>query len=181
MLKELIFLASYSASDGTAIGNMFEIWHQMGFFSYIIPFLLIFAFIFGILLKMDLFKSNKIIDAIIALAVGLIAIQIPAVSNFFAIIFPNLGIALAIILVILIVAGLFLSGEGVDKRWINYILMGIAGVIIIVILVNTANALQWTASQWWIDNWSMIVAVVVIVGLVVAMIIAAVKNPSPSG
>jgi hypothetical protein len=180
MLKELIFLASYSASDGTAIGNMFEAWHQMGFFSYIIPFLLIFAFVFGILLKMDLFKGNKIIDAIIALAVGLIAIQIPAVSNFFAVIFPNLGIALAIILVILIVAGLFM-GDLKEKKWLNYILLGIAGVIIIVVLVNTANVLQWTASQWWIDNWSMIVAVVVIVGLIVAMIIAAIKNPSSSG
>lgn len=172
-----MFLASYSATDGTAIGNMFEAWHQMGFFSYIIPFLLIFAFMFGILLKLNLFKDNKVINAIISLAVGLIAIQVPIVSKFFSVIFPNLGIALAVILVIMIVAGLFLSNVDKDKdKWINYILLGIAGIIIIVVLVNTAGTLGWPASQWWLDNWSMIVAVVVIVGLVVAMIVAASKG-----
>jgi hypothetical protein len=181
MLKELIFFASYSATDGTAIGNMFEVWHQMGFFSYIIPFLLIFAFMFGILLKLNLFKDNKVINAIISLAVGLIAIQVPIVSKFFSVIFPNLGIALAIILVIMIVAGLFLKDEANRDKWINYILLGIAGVIIIVVLVNTAGALNWSASQWWLDNWSMIVAVVVIVGLVVAMIVSVSKRPTSSG
>ncbi len=177
MLKELIFLASYSATDGTAIGNMFETWHQMGFFSYIIPFLLLFAFMFGILLKLNLFKGNKIIDAIISLAVGLIAIQVPIVSQFFSVIFPNLGIALAIILVIMIVAGLFLGNFEGKEKIINYILIGIAGIIIIVVLVQTAGALGWAASQWWLDNWAMIVAVVVIVGLVAAMIVSATKKP----
>jgi hypothetical protein len=176
MIRELMFLASYSATDGTAIGNMFETWHQMGFFSYILPFLIIFGFMFGILLKLNLFKDNKIINAVISLAVGLIAIQMPIVSKFFSIIFPNLGIALSIILVILIVAGLFLKDEANRDKWINYILLGIAGVIIIVILVQTAGALNWMAASWWLDNWAMIVAVVVIVGLVVAMIIPALKR-----
>lgn len=179
MIKELmIFLASYSATDGTAIGNMFDIWHQMGFFSYIIPFLLIFAFMFGILLKLNLFKDNKVINAIIALAVGLIAIQVPVVSQFFSVIFPNLGIALAVILVIMIVAGLFLKDEANRDKWLNYILLGIAVIIIIVVLVNTAEGLGWPAAQWWLDNWSMIVAVVVIVGLVIAMIVSASKSSS---
>ncbi len=177
MIKELmIFLASYGSADGTTIGNMFDVWYQMGFFSYIIPFLLIFAFMFGILLKLNLFKDNKVINAIISLAVGLIAIQVPAVSEFFSVIFPNLGIALAIILVIMIVAGLFLKDETNRDKWINYILLGIAGIIIIVVLVNTAGALNWSAAQWWLDNWSMIIAVVVIVGLVVAMIVSGKKT-----
>ncbi len=177
-----MFLASYSATDGTAIGNMFETWHQMGFFSYILPFLIIFGFMFGILLKLDLFKANKVINAVISLAVGLIAIQLPIVSQFFSIIFPNLGIALSIILVILIVAGLFLSNVDKDKdKWVNYVLLGIAGIIIIVVLVQTAGALNWMASQWWLDNWAMIIAVVVIVGLVVAMIIPTLKRTNSSG
>jgi len=175
----MIFLASYSSADGTTIGNMFDVWHQMGFFSYIIPFLLIFAFMFGILLKLNLFKDNKIINAIISLAVGLIAIQVPAVSNFFSVIFPNLGIALAVILVIFIVIGLFLSNVDKDKdKWINYILLGIAAIIVIVVLVNTAEGLGWPAGQWWLDNWSMIVAVIVIVGLVIAMIVSSKKASS---
>ena len=178
MIKELILLASYSATDGTAVGTFFDTLHQMGFFSYLIPFLLLFAFVFGILTKLNLFKDNKVINGIIALAVGLIAIQVPIVSQFFSAIFPQLGMALAVILVIFIIAGLFLS----DKvNWINYVLIGIAGIIIIVVLVQTAGTLGWPVAQWWINNWSMIVAVVIIVGLVIAIIIGTSKGSGGGG
>lgn len=178
MIKGLIFFASlYAASDGTAIGNIFSSWHQMGFFSYVLPFLIIFAFIFGILFKMNFFKDNNMINAMIALAVGLIAIQIPAVTNFFSIIFPNLGMALAVILVILIITGLFMAQiPDQNKKVINYILLGVAAIIVIVVLANTAGSLGWSGAQWWIDNWAMIVAVVIIVGLLIAMIIATTKS-----
>ena len=166
MVGVITFLASYSAVGG-AMNNLFDAWREMGFFSYLIPFLLIFALVFGILTKVDLFKNNKVINAIIALAVGLIAIQLPIVSQFFSVLFPNLGIALAIILVIMIVAGLFLQE---NVQWINYILLGIAGIIVIVVLVSSANALGLPAGQWIAENWSMVVAVVIIIGIIVAIV-----------
>ena len=178
MIEVATFLAWYG-SDGTAIGNIFTMWQQIGFFSYLLPFLIIFALVFGILTKVNLFRDNKVVNAIIALAVGLIAIQFPGVSEFFSVIFPHLGIALAVILVILIVAGLFV--KNIEKKWINYVLAGIAGIIVIVVLVQTAGVLGWPAAQWWIDNWAMIIAVVVIVGLVIAVVATASKSPPPGG
>lgn len=176
MIEVMNFLAWYGASDGSAIGSMFQTWQDIGFFSYLLPFLIIFALVFGILTKANLFstgaekKPNIAINAIIALAVGLIAIQVPAVSQFFSVVFPNLGIALAIILVILVIAGLFLGDKLGGKNWLNYILLGVAAIVIIIVLVNSANTLGLTAGQWIAENWSMLVAVLVIVGLVIAVV-----------
>lgn len=173
MVEVGIFLAS-----GTAIETMFNSWQEMGFFNYLLPFLLIFALVFGILSKINLFNDNKVINAIIALVVGLISIQFSAVSDFFAIIFPNLGIALSIILVILLIAGLFLGDVIGEKKWPNYLLLGIAGIIIVVVLVQSAGSFGWPVAQWWIDNWSTIVAVALIVGLAIAVVVGASRSGS---
>ncbi len=52
MLGGLISLAWY----GGAIGDVLSSWEQAGFFSYLLPFLLIFALVFGILTQIQLFK-----------------------------------------------------------------------------------------------------------------------------
>ena len=60
--------------------------------------MLIFALVFGILIKTQIFKDNKAVNGIIALAVAFMALQFDFVPTFFAQIFPRLGIGLAIIL-----------------------------------------------------------------------------------
>ncbi len=159
MLEGLISLAWY----GGAIGDVLSSWEQAGFFSYLLPFLLIFALIFGILTQIQLFKENKAINAIIALAVGLISISLPIVPQFFSAIFPMLGIGLAVILVILILVGIFVDRK---NKGIMYILMGVGAVIAIIVLVQTAGALGWPSWYWWQENWPMIVGVVFILALV---------------
>lgn len=166
MIKSLV-LASYGYFDGTMIGDMFRQWEQAGFFTYLLPFLLIFALVFGILNQIKLFKDNKSINGIIALVVGLMALQFPMVSQFFSEIFPRLGIGLAIILVLLIILGMFIDPE---SGAIGYTLLGVAGIILIVVLVKTAGALGWSSSFWWQDNWPMVAGVVlilIIIGIIV--------------
>lgn len=82
MLEGLTFLAYASYSGGT-IGNLIASWEQAGVFAYLLPFLLMFAIIFGILSKMQIFGDNKAISAIIALVVGFMALQFNIVSTFF--------------------------------------------------------------------------------------------------
>ena len=103
-----IVMASYTYFEGGAIGDMLSKWQQAGFFSYVLPFLLIFALIFAILERVGIFKDNKAINAIIAAVVGLMSLQVQMVSQFFAEIFPRLGVGLAILLVLLILTGLFI-------------------------------------------------------------------------
>jgi len=63
-------------------------WADFGIFAYALPFLMIFAMVFGILNKTSLLGDNKGVQATIALAMGLLALQFDYVTNFYATIFP---------------------------------------------------------------------------------------------
>jgi hypothetical protein len=127
-----------------SIQQILNTWAEQGVFSYLFPFLIIFAVVFAILQKTDLFagrdkdgksaKNVNGINAIIAVSVAFISLLNDYVSTFFATIFPKFGIALAIMLVLLIILGFVgKNGEADKVGWI----LGI-GVII------------WAWSEW--DN-----------------------------
>lgn len=164
---EVSFLAWGGFYDG-AIGQMLTTWEQAGVFSYVLPFLMIFALVFTVIGKMKIFGENRAVTAIIALAVGLMSLQFEFVPRFFSEVFPRVGVGLAIILVILIIAGLFIDPE---KSGIMYVLLAIGAIIIIVVLINTSNALGYTGAQDWIaDNWAVVVGVLIFlvgIGLVI--------------
>ena len=177
MLRGLI-LASFSF-EGGAIGDLLNAWQQAGFFSYLLPFLLIFALVFGILNQIQLFKENKAINAIIALVVGLISLQFPIVPQFFSVIFPKMAVGLAIILVVLIFVGMFIDPK---KGGIFYVLMGIGAVIVVIVLIQTAGELGWSSGQWWVDNWPMIAGAVFILAVIAIIVGATSKgNGTPGG
>jgi hypothetical protein len=127
----------------TTITEVLNKWNDMGVFSYVLPFLLIFAVVFAILTKTKLFgDENKPAVAIISLAVGLLALQFDIVATFFATIFPRFGVGIAIMLVLLIGLALWTSQDSsknflTEHSWIGYI-VGI-GVVV------------WALSDW--GNW----------------------------
>lgn len=147
-----------------------------GVFAYVLPFLLVFAVVFGILQKAKIFGSDdnrtKGINAIVAVAVGLLSLQFDFVSTFFAEIFPKLGIAIAGLLVLLILATVFMKDDDDDKKNTFWIIgLVLAGLVIL-----------WALSSWnfWGDsflvgNWfedhfvAIVVGVLVIVGIGVVM------------
>jgi hypothetical protein len=170
MLNGVIILQSIATFPGGAFGDLLSKWEQAGFFSYILPFLLIFALVFGILTRIKIFKDNKAVNGIIALAVALMALQFGFVSDFFSQIFPRLGIGLAIILGIMIMIGLFADP---DSPAINLSLLGIGFIIIIVIIIKTAGALGWRSGQWWAQNWQIVLGALVLLALIVIIIASA--------
>lgn len=169
MVEGLMFLASYGYFEGGAIGNILNIWGQAGVFSYAIPFLLIFALIFGILSRMNLFKENKAINGIIALAVALMALQFPFVPMFFAEVFPALGVGLAVMLVILILTGLFIDPK--NKGW----MVGLSIVSIVVVaavLISSSWNLGLSFGGWFRYNWPTLIGIGVFVGLIIIIVTA---------
>jgi hypothetical protein len=177
MFQEVIFLASITNFPSGAIGDLLSKWEEAGFFTYLLPFLLIFALVFGILTKINIFKDNKAVNGIIALAVGLMSLQFSFVSDFFAQIFPRLGVGLAIILGILILVGLFADER---SNAVNYVLMGIGLVVFGAVLIQSASATGWAAGQWWQDNWQVIVGAGFLIILLVVIIGGGSKNKAPS-
>ncbi|RLG14535.1 hypothetical protein DRN69_04120 [Candidatus Pacearchaeota archaeon] len=166
MIKGVVFASAFLGGTFT---DILSSWEELGVFNYLLPFLLIFSLIFGILTKIRLFKDNKAINAIIALSVALMSLQFSRVTEFFSEIVPRMGIALLIILAILILLGIFIDPK---NNVINYVLLGIGVVIILVVLVQTAGSLGWQSGQWWSDNWPMLLGIIALFVLIIIVISA---------
>jgi len=70
MLNSMFFLQPFGFSGGGNFGNILNRLGDLGFFDYLLPFLIIFAMVFGILTRIEIFKDNKAVNGIIALSVG---------------------------------------------------------------------------------------------------------------
>lgn len=171
MIKGMM-LDWYGSFGGTYTGGQFgtliDQWEQMGVFSYMIPFLLIFAVVYGILTKMKLFgdEKNKTIDGIIALGVALLAIQFEVVPIFFSDIFPRLGIAMAGVLVFIILMGLFANK---DNKALHSTLMWSSFGIAILIILQSTEMFRYSSSDLlgfipgeWIPMIALIVMMVIV-------------------
>jgi hypothetical protein len=157
------------------ITEVLNIWNEMGVFSYVIPFLLIFAVIYAILEKTEILGENKAIGAIVSVAVGLLALQFDFVSEFFAIIFPRFGVGLALFLTILIFLGFFTPEDehgklGWSVKWVGWVV----GIGIFIWALSSWD--QWSGQVgfggWFVQNvWALI-----ILGVVIGVIIAIAKS-----
>lgn len=154
-----MFLDVFAFSGGS-IGNLLSQWEQLGVFSYVLPFLLLFSLIFGILTRTNIFKENKGINATIALAVALMALQFNAVPIFFSDIFPKLGIGLSVILVGLILIGLFTDS---NMPWIMF---GV-GAIVFLVIMGTSFEFGTSTFWFWFQQYLPTIIIVAIVLMVV--------------
>jgi len=152
---------------GGTIGNLLAYWEQLGVFSYVLPFLLIFAIVFGILMKIRVFGENRSLNAIIALVIGLLALQFDLVPIFFSEIFPRVGVALSILLTLIVLLGLFFDP---NQKYLNYGLLAIGVIIFISVLIKTAGSLGWYSGYWWYANWPSILLGIIILGIFFAVI-----------
>ena len=160
----------------TTITEVLNIWNDIGVFSYLIPFLLIFAVVFAILDKTKMLSSgdngeNRMIISIIAVSISLLSLQFDFVSEFFAVIFPRFGVGLALFLVVLIFLGFFFHPRGNDDwshkvAWVGW-LVGIG-----VFIWALASWDEWNSyggfGGWFVENvWALI-----ILGIIIAVIFA---------
>jgi hypothetical protein len=126
---------------GYSIGDVLNRWADLGVFAYVLPFLMIFALVYGILVKTAILGAeNKGVNATIALAFGLLALQFDYVSGFYASIFPYAGMGLAVLLIGMILMGLMsdnTTGMG-NKIW-----FGIGIVIFVVVLFGSLGDTYW--------------------------------------
>src|SRR3989338_1439876 len=184
MIEVMSLLASYGFFGGGDIGNILAQWQAAGVFSYLLPFLLIFALTFGLLIRVGLFttkdaegeRPNKSINAIIALSVSLMALQFDFVSLFFSEIFPRFGVALAVILVILILGGLFMP---LNVKGFSWGLIAVVMVIVGIVIFQSLGAFGYNFGYWWGNNFGSLIGWVVLIGLIIA-VVAGASSPSQS-
>lgn len=150
-----------------------ELFNQLedaGIFEHALPFLLIFALIFGILEKSNIFGTkdnpNKKINAVIALVVALISLQFNFVSSFFSDLFPKFAVALIILLVILISIGLFTDLDNKKTKWI---LSGIILILLIAVFLGPLRklGLNINLGEFFERNFGWIFFIVLIFGVII--------------
>ncbi len=171
----IISLVSYGIASGGQVGNFLYRLENLGFFSYVLPFLVIFALIYAILSKAGFLGNNNAINVILSLAVSLMALQFNFVSYFFAQIFPRMGIVLSIIIVLMILMGLFVK---FDDKWPKIffgIFTGVAGVVIV--FQSFSESFGWgnwnlfNSPFWWSlqNNFPMILVFILVLGGIIAI------------
>ena len=176
MINGVMILASYGNFGGGTIGDLFAQWEAAGIFQYALPFLLIFALVFGLLTKMNIFSSKadpnsgRGVNVIIALAVSFMALQFDMVSVFFSEIFPRFGVALSIILVILILGGLFMPTDS-ENNWFMIALAIIVLIIIGTVIYNSLSVFGWSiGGPGWSNFWNKYSAIIIFAVIIIAVI-----------
>lgn len=167
MFDSILSLEVAGFFGGGGIGNLLSSWEQMGVFTYALPFLLIFAIVFGILSKINVFGDNKGLNAVVAIVIGLLALQFELVPVFFSEIFPRLGVALSILLALIVLLGLFFDK---DHKGLNYGLLAVGVIIFITVIVKSTGNLGWYSGYWWSSNWQRVVAALAFFGIIMAII-----------
>ena len=150
------------------IADVLNQWQNIGVFDIVLPFLLIFTIVFGILQATKIVGPNKGVHVIIALVVGLLALRLGFVQQFFTEIFPRLGVGLAVILSLLILTGLFISSEQA-KYW----MWGIAAVAVVVWIISMVGSFEqigWLGGMFTGDSAGMIIGAVLLIGVIIAVV-----------
>ena len=144
----------------------------LGFFDFVLPFLLVFAVIFGILSFTGMFKEQKAVHIIIAIILGLLSIRLPFFAAFLAEMSPRLGVGLVILLAAVILIGMFVPKDYEDI--ISWVLLAIGAITFIVILIQSADILGFFGygPGFWsgeIIGWIIMIGVLAAIVIVIAI------------
>ena len=147
---------------GYSIGDVLNTWADMGIFAYALPFLMIFALVYGLLDKTKILGENRGVNAVIGLSFGLLALQFDYVSGFYASLFPYAGMGLALFLVAMIFLGMTKEGTPGGGFW-----MLIGGIIFLVVFLSSMSDLFWLggAASGLVSAMPALLAIGIIVGL----------------
>ena len=162
------------------IGTVIAQWQTAGIYDFLLPFLLIFAIVLGILRSTNIIGGNKGLHIIIALVIGLMATSYNyssglLLSDFLRELFPRLGLGLAVLVALLILVGLFISDEAM-KKWAQYVLMGVGVVIFLIVILKSFERYGFYSTNF--GNYAgWIIGGILVIGVIIAV---AVSGPAAS-
>ena len=156
-----------------SIAQILAQWEVWGVFDLLLPFLLIFAVVFGVLSSTNWVSSNKGVHVIISLLIGLMALRLGFVQTFFTQIFPRLGVGLAVILALVILVGLFIPSD--ETRYWAWGIAVVGVIIWIVAVFGSFSGFGWY--YIWEDYAGLVIGVILLIGIIVAVVAAKGREP----
>jgi hypothetical protein len=152
------------------IADVLNQWESAGVFDYLLPFILIFSLVFGILRTSKVLGDQKGIHVVIAVVVGLLVLRGGNVQRFFPTIFPNLAIGLTVLLIVMLLVGLFIVDEGQNfRKYIYWGFMAIGVIIAIIVVSNAFEEYGYGSYSFYSGNAGWIIGAVLLVGLIIAV------------
>jgi hypothetical protein len=150
---------------------------------FVYPFILIFAIVFGVLEKTNLFgKEKKQLNAIVAFAVGIIFVAAVSPKLMVGNLMLFLSVALVIVLVVLMIFG-FITGS-TDVKFEGKGVKVAAGIIIILavtifLFITTGiwdNVINTLFKQSWSESVWTNVIFIFIIAAVLALVLSSSKK-----
>jgi len=163
---------------GNDITSILNYLADIGVFAYVLPFLLVFAVVYGILAKTKILENepdkNKGVNAVIAIAIGLLSLQWDYVPLFFARIFPFAGIGISILLVAMILMGLFFKVDHDKDNWQTTTFFVLGALIALIVVFSSFSEVGFGfagGGYWWWDQYGPALITLVIIGVLIAIVL----------
>ena len=179
----------------SVLGNALDFLREFGIFDVILPFLLVFAVVFGILEKTRILGEETIekvsyprknLNAIVAFVMAMLvvaAIKIVAVINAAL---PQISLLIIVSLSFLLMIGIFMKPDNtlydkLNKGWLTFlrIIMFIAVILIFLNVIPANENQSWLefAFDYIVEFWSgTLVATVLLLAVVIWAIIYITKG-----
>ena len=142
-------------------------WESRGVFEFVLPFLLIFAIVYGILSYMKIFGDNRQVNVIIALVIGILSLRIGLLQAYITELFPRLGVGLAIILAVMLLVGMFIAKD--EKRYWFWGLGALGAVIALIVITNSFSELGLIDYYGSSEMVGWIIGAVLLLGVIIAV------------
>jgi len=177
MVSGLILAWGGVGWGGFSVVDILNQWANAGVFSYVLPFLLVFGFVYGVLSKTKILGENIGVNMVIALAAGGLSLVGDFLPRFAQSIMPFMGMGISILLAAIILGGLFLGDD--DLKWVKYVIFGIGIAVFVVVVLASLSDYNFAGNYFWQDYGSSIVVLVLIVAAIVFMTKATGKAGKP--
>jgi hypothetical protein len=164
----------------TQLDALLQLWESQGLFSVFLPFLLIFAVTYAVLNKSGILGRQAGVNTIVALVVGLLALQQEFLRRFFAELFPRLGVGIGVMVALVILVGLFIMGGQAETTWM-IILGSIAFIVFLVVIISTQSGFSFNSWGWWAQWGNTVIWGLILIGIIVAFTLANMKKSDLAG
>lgn len=155
---------------------------KFGFFDVILPFLLVFSIVFGVLEKTRIFGEEEIegrkqpkksINAMVSFAIAFFVIATKEIVDVIEVSMPQVALVLIILICFMMLAGSLMGDKEFSFEKRKYWVIFLTTVIFIAIVLIFVNAFGWLQPliDWLMETPSVLVVPLVLVAVVLGAIL----------
>ncbi|MEK6812568.1 MAG: hypothetical protein AABX86_00445 [Nanoarchaeota archaeon] len=170
----------------SALGNAIQFLHAFGFFDVVLPFLLVFTIVFGILEKTKILgvegkdkAPKKNLNAMVAFSIAFFVVAATNVVQAIQISLPAISMILLIVVLFMLLLG-SIAGEAGEKgfnlwdkdgpyRWAGWL---VVVFILLAIITVFLYAFGYFGAVWYFLTYSLSKTVVSTIALLVLVVVA---------